>query len=99
MSEAELIMINVRTSCYWNGTLKSNNDSSTSEFAPKVVPKKPGILNWWQRGFFYGKWTGTINILEKGMYVFDLDLGFDTMSSIKIDGKVQILGSRWQLSR
>lgn len=38
-------------------------------------------------GYFYGKWTGTINILEKGTYVFDLDLGFDTTSSIKIDGK------------
>ncbi|CAL1159724.1 unnamed protein product [Cladocopium goreaui] len=37
--------------------------------------------------FFYGKWTGTINILEKGKYVFDLDLGFDTSSSIKIDGQ------------
>ncbi|CAK9007174.1 unnamed protein product [Durusdinium trenchii] len=37
--------------------------------------------------YFYGKWTGTINILEKGTYVFDLDLGFDTTSSIKIDGK------------
>ena len=38
-------------------------------------------------GFHYGKWTGTINILEKGKYVFDLDLGFDTSSSIKIDGQ------------
>eukprot|EP00435_Cladocopium_sp_Y103_P029437 s2667_g7.t1 len=37
--------------------------------------------------FFYGKWTGTINILEKGKYVFDLDLGFDSSSSIKIDGQ------------
>ncbi|CAJ1367523.1 unnamed protein product, partial [Effrenium voratum] len=38
-------------------------------------------------GFFYGKWTGTINILQRGKYIFDLDLGFDTASSIKIDGK------------
>lgn len=91
MSEAELIMINVRTSCLWNGTLKSKNDEQPRSFA-LVHDKKTGIfLNGW--GFFYGKWTGTINILEKGMYVFDLDLGFDTMSSIKIDGKVQALGS------
>eukprot|EP00438_Fugacium_kawagutii_P005895 Skav214430 [mRNA] locus=scaffold586:360478:361980:+ [translate_table: standard] len=37
--------------------------------------------------FFYGKWTGTINILENGTYAFDLDLGFDTASSIRIDGQ------------
>lgn len=38
-------------------------------------------------GFFYGKWSGTVNILQAGTYVFDLALGFDTTSSIKIDGK------------
>ncbi|CAE7644721.1 unnamed protein product, partial [Symbiodinium pilosum] len=38
-------------------------------------------------GFFYGKWTGTINIVQAGTYLFDLALGFDTTSSIKIDGK------------
>jgi len=35
---------------------------------------------------FYGKWTGTLNILMAGEYTLDLDIGFDTMSSLKIDG-------------
>lgn len=53
------------------------------DFAQHII----GWTNPQLPGFFYGKWTGTINILEKGKYVFDLDLGFDTSSSIKIDGQ------------
>eukprot|EP00931_Biecheleriopsis_adriatica_P032555 TRINITY_DN18992_c0_g1_i2.p1 TRINITY_DN18992_c0_g1~~TRINITY_DN18992_c0_g1_i2.p1 ORF type:complete len:591 (+),score=108.22 TRINITY_DN18992_c0_g1_i2:188-1960(+) len=37
--------------------------------------------------YYYGKWTGTLNILMSGAYQFDLDIPFDTTSSIKIDGK------------
>ena len=40
-------------------------------------------------GFFYGKWTGSIQILQKGFYVFDLDLGFDSTSSMKINGQAR----------
>jgi len=38
-------------------------------------------------GFFWGKWTGTFMLSSPGRYVFDLDVGFNTRSSLKIDGQ------------
>jgi len=38
-------------------------------------------------GFFWGKWTGTLMLFTPGRYVFDLDVGFNTRSSLSIDGQ------------
>lgn len=35
---------------------------------------------------FWGRWTGSLRIFKPGRYVFDLDIGFSTQSSIKVDG-------------
>merc|ERR1719401_1034603 len=37
-------------------------------------------------GFFWGKWTTTLRIFKTGRYFFDLDIGFSTTSTIKVDG-------------
>eukprot|EP00929_Paragymnodinium_shiwhaense_P006872 TRINITY_DN110825_c0_g1_i1.p1 TRINITY_DN110825_c0_g1~~TRINITY_DN110825_c0_g1_i1.p1 ORF type:complete len:1225 (-),score=222.94 TRINITY_DN110825_c0_g1_i1:89-3763(-) len=37
-------------------------------------------------GFFWGKWTSTVRIFKPGRYIFNLDIGFSTQSSIKVDG-------------
>jgi hypothetical protein len=54
--------------------------------------KSQSLLKWpsflgQETGVFFGKWTGSINIIKGGSYVFDLDLGYDSLSSVKIDGK------------
>lgn len=39
-------------------------------------------------GFFWGRWTGTLMLYSSGRYAFDLDVGFNTRSTLKIDGRV-----------
>ena len=51
------------------------------------------------KGFFYGQWTGTLQILQKGAYVFDLDLGFDSMSSMKINGQELLTYGQCRMSK
>eukprot|EP00930_Biecheleria_cincta_P004639 TRINITY_DN105558_c0_g1_i1.p1 TRINITY_DN105558_c0_g1~~TRINITY_DN105558_c0_g1_i1.p1 ORF type:complete len:575 (-),score=109.28 TRINITY_DN105558_c0_g1_i1:310-2034(-) len=48
---------------------------------------------------FYAKWTGTIDVLAAGEYAFDLDLGFDTQSSVKIDGKEILTKGQCRVAR
>ena len=42
------------------------------------------------RGHYWAIWSGTLQTLRQGEYTFDLDVGWDTDSALKIDG-VKIL--------
>mmetsp|Transcript_60066 Transcript_60066/g.159751 ORF Transcript_60066/g.159751 Transcript_60066/m.159751 type:complete len:651 (-) Transcript_60066:5-1957(-) len=37
-------------------------------------------------GIWWGKWSGTISIFKAGVYHFNLDIGFPTDSTLRVDG-------------
>lgn len=54
-------------------------------------------------GSYWVQWTATLQLFQRGTYSFDLDIGFDTQSIFRVDGKViltagQCRGARNQSS-
>lgn len=49
-------------------------------------------------GVFWAKWTGTVEIFTAGTYVFNLDVGFNTHSLMKVDGLEMITRGQCRIS-
>merc|ERR1719324_1674263 len=48
---------------------------------------------------YWAKWTGSLNILMAGNYSFQLDLGFETTSELKIDGRTVLTPGQCEVAR
>jgi len=75
--------------------------NSSSDYSPVDLDAKH--LLWPGKktppsGVYWTKWTGTLMILEPGRYNFNLDVGFNTVSSLKIDGQQVLTDGQCKVS-
>jgi hypothetical protein len=80
----------VQTLAYSN-SLDSMSLIATGD--PKYDPVYPEMhrLEWPTNkaplaGVWWAKWSGTVQVLDPGMYKFNLDVGFNTVTQLQVDG-------------
>lgn len=75
--------------------------NSSTEYSPVGFDAKS--LQWPTNerpvgGVYWAKWSGTLNILDPGRYVFNLDMGFSAVSYLKIDGNKILTNGQCRVS-
>lgn len=75
------------------------------DYSPRQRGGSGRSLRWPSRhepplsGLFWARWTATLNVLLPGNYTFDLDIGFSTNSSLKVDGHTLITPGQCRASK
>lgn len=78
-----------------------------SSIGPSPPEMKPVYLNGrtleWPTGkgpeLWWAKWSGSLMILEEGRYTLNLDIGFNSMSSFKVDGQLMLTDGQCRVSK